>query len=258
MILNIPFEKSKKVYLYIGFFTAIWIYLFLVFVGPYDASALSIGWRAQIMVGYGILFLLTHLTVMFLQHLLYIYVGVWNTIFEIASIFLIFVVFLPISFGYYKSEVILGDYAFGHYLNYMYLPTLIVLVPLVVLLRWTFTKFIADEQKPVNTFYEIRGENKNDILRLPFSKLLCVIASSNYIEVYYLEGDTLHKKLLRTTLSKIHGHIPDLVKSHRSYLFNPEKFVKWEGKNKLRLFHMVIPVSRNYKSNVRVILSTRP
>lgn len=258
MILNLPFEKSQKVHLYIGFSLAIWIYLFLVFVGPYDASPLSTGWRAQLMLGYGILFFLSHLTILFFQKLFFRTIGVWNTFLELSGTLVTFIIYLPISFAYYKSDVVLGEYAFEYYTYSMYLPTFVIVIPLVLLLRWTFVKYAQSNQVSKFELFEIRGENKLDVLRISFSDLVSAVASSNYVEIYYLDGGTLQKKLMRTTLSKVHEQIPELVKSHRSYLLNPTQFVKWEDKNSIRLNGMSIPVSRHFKSNVKSITTTRP
>jgi len=258
MVLNVPFKKSQKVHLYIGFSLAIWIYLFLVFVGPYDASPLSTGWRAQLMLGYGVLFFLSHVAILFFQRLLFKTIGVWNIFIELTGTLVSFVLYLPVSFAYYRSEVVLGEYSFGYYTYAMYLPTLVIVIPLVLLLRWTFVKYMDRNKILENKLLEIRGENKLDILRIPFSDLVCAVSSRNYVEIFYFDGSTLQKKLLRTTLSKIHKQNPGLLKSHRSYLLNPAQFVKWEAKNSIRLNGMSIPVSRHFKSNVANISVTRP
>ena len=94
------------------------------------------------------------------------------------------------------------------------------------------------------------GENKRDVLRINLSDLVCVSSADNYVEVSYLIGGKLHKKLLRVTLKNIHPQVPSLLKTHRSFLINPSHFKDWKNANTIHLSQIEVPVSKNYKKDV--------
>ncbi|MDB4293085.1 LytTR family transcriptional regulator [Maribacter sp.] len=258
MFFRLPFNPSQKLHLLIALSVALWIYFFLVFVGPSDPSPLSYGWRTRIMVGYSIVFMLCYGATTFFQKLLFKKVKVWNVWLELVTLSVLFVLFLPSSFWYYKSQLILGEYSFYSYAPGRYLPRLPLILPLLFLSRWIAAKWLHKKEHVSNKHYVISGENKLDVLQVHISDLICVIAANNYIEVWYLNGKELQKKLMRSTLAKIHKQIPGLVKTHRSYLINSAHFVKWEDANSIVLSYIKVPVSRNYKAEVKSTIATRP
>ena len=96
----------------------------------------------------------------------------------------------------------------------------------------------------------LKGENKLDVLQLELTNLICINSANNHVEINYLENDTLKKKLLRTTLTKIHSEVPDLLKVHRSYLINPHHFREWVNSNTIYLTKMEVPVSKKYRNEL--------
>ena len=60
---------------------------------------------------------------------------------EILTYTLIFTLILVGSFLYYISETINGDYNFYEFLTRIYLPTLLIFIPLLLLARWVVFYF---------------------------------------------------------------------------------------------------------------------
>jgi len=136
--------------------------------------------------------------------------------------------------------VINGDATFSQFVAGIFLPTVLLASFLLVSGRW----FISRGQKIVERVREpeliaLHGDNRNDVIHLLPERLIYISGAQNYVEVHYLIDGKPQKQLLRTTLA--------LLRSHRSYLVNPQHFVRWVGTTGA-LFHSVeVPVSKTYR-----------
>lgn len=130
--LNIHYRPQ----LLVGTVLAIWLYLFLVLVGPFDAAELPLKIRVGLMVGYGLVFFLCYALVIPIQNKLYHHLGKWKLGHEIAMVMLFCTVCLPISFAYYKSEMVNGDFSFEQFTLNVYLPTIAIVLPAVFVGRY--------------------------------------------------------------------------------------------------------------------------
>ncbi len=119
---------------------ALWITLFLVFVGPFDTGILTLKWRVQVMGGYGLIFAISYFLSIPLQH--WFYAGSLKLRVEKEAAIFGFVFSLNLlgSYLYYQSEIINGDYDFLKFVVVIYLPSLAIFLPLLALLRWLFFK----------------------------------------------------------------------------------------------------------------------
>jgi DNA-binding LytR/AlgR family response regulator len=92
-------------------------------------------------------------------------------------------------------------------------------------------------------------------LRLDFNDLIVIKSDDNYVEVSFLNNSVLKKQLIRNKLSKIEIDIPELFRTHRSYLINPNHFQQFKMKNgKLSLIlssGIAIPVSKTHTGKVK-------
>jgi len=105
----------------------------------------------------------------------------------------------------------------------------------------------------------IESDSRSESLSLKISQLVLVRSANNYIEVYWWQNESLNKKLLRNTLTRVERQLkryPDFIRCHRSSLINGQYVEKLNGTSQgqhLRLkgmnFH--IPVSRQYALNVK-------
>ncbi|MDX1911085.1 MAG: LytTR family DNA-binding domain-containing protein [Saprospiraceae bacterium] len=107
------------------------------------------------------------------------------------------------------------------------------------------------------------GENQDENLTLPVSKLVYLAAQDNYVQVFFLENQTLKHRLLRATLRKMEeslaGH-PAFFRCHRTYIVNFSRVENISGNAqgyRLQLSGATetIPVSRSLNDAVRARLS---
>ncbi|MDX1463585.1 MAG: LytTR family DNA-binding domain-containing protein, partial [Marinirhabdus sp.] len=102
---------------------------------------------------------------------------------------------------------------------------------------------------------EIEGEGAYEGLRLQLNDLISVKADDNYVEVTYVVDGKLKKQLIRNTLKNVEAMVPELLRTHRSYLINPEHFQQFKTENgKLFLqlaYELVIPVTKTYTKEVK-------
>lgn len=174
-----------------------------------------------------------------------------SLVFLINLMFALLLLILFKSVEQYKLEGTLGEYSFYSYNPISYFPRVPIAILLLLLVRWIALELMIKKEVVSNGGYVIQGENRLDILKVCSSNLICVVASDNYVEIYYLNGIKVEKKIMRSSLKKIQKQIPELVKTHRSYLISPVHFIKWENANNIALSHMNVPVSRNYKATVK-------
>jgi len=239
-----PYIHSFKRKILVGAGSGLWLFTFLVFIAPFDASDLSIKVRIWIMVVYGVIFFLGYLLLTFIEWRIYVQRRDWSSRYEVGFYLLLYLlVFFP-TVSYYKSGIVNGDYAVFRFFLEQYVPILIIVTPVIFLLR----KIAAP--KGEKNAITIKGENKRDILRIAKSELVMVSSSDNYIEVSYLNQGLLTKRLLRTTFKKIESELSFLKRVHRSHLINEEHFKEWVGRDTINVAGAIVPVSKKYHGNI--------
>jgi hypothetical protein len=119
---------------------------------------------------------------------------------------------------------------------------------------------------PVSSIITIPSDTAGENLELDLSDLCFVRSSDNYIEVYYLQGGKITKKLLRGTLRRLESVFepyPQLYRCHKSYIVNLSKVTHVSGNAqgyKLTLSDIAepIPVSRQNNQEVKDRLAAAP
>lgn len=113
-----------------------------------------------------------------------------------------------------------------------------------------------------NQLIRFSGQGSNDQIMLSISSFQYARAQDNYVELFYLEGGSMAKSLVRISLSNLaesisHGAV---ARCHRSYLVNLFHVRSVKGGNDLRLylspFDTVIPVSKSYRDHIMNTLKT--
>lgn len=248
MSLNINYRPQ----LLVGLVLALWLYSFLVLVGPFDASELSINIRVTLMLGYAVLFFLSYALLIPIQNKIFHSWGQWKLGLELAVITFYSLYCLPLCYAYYKTDIVNGDYSFVKFSLSVYLPIICILMPAIFVARYIAARFGKKEEFNVkqNETVTLLGENKLDIIKLPLSKLVAFEAANNYVAIYYILDGKLHKKLLRSSLRKMHQTVPEMIQVHRSYLINMDHFIEWQDGFSLRMTQLTVPVSQKYKSTL--------
>ena len=124
-------STSYKNHFKIGLFGAFWLTLFLVFIGPFDTADLPLTWRAEVMYIYGVILLAAYMVMIPLQNFIFLAKRIWYWWYESFILILVYSLSLTGSFAYYKSDIINGDYDYLEFVLEIFLPTALILFPLV-------------------------------------------------------------------------------------------------------------------------------
>lgn len=111
-------------------------------------------------------------------------------------------------------------------------------------------------------YVELISENISDNFRIQLSSIVFLKSADNYVEVSYLEGEELRKKLLRTTLKNLEQQLKEygiFIRTHRTCIVNAQYIERIQKKlNSIWLIlsetKELIPVSRQYLMSVKDML----
>jgi hypothetical protein len=115
------------------------------------------------------------------------------------------------------------------------------------------------KQKTVDIF----SANRSEKLSVRNSDIMFIRSADNYIEVTYLEEDTVQKKLLRNTLKNIEIELDEFgsfIRCHRTAIINTgyiEKLIRRYSGYALKISNIdeKIPVSRQYLMQIKNVVS---
>jgi DNA-binding LytR/AlgR family response regulator len=110
-----------------------------------------------------------------------------------------------------------------------------------------------------NELLFIYDENENLELELSLNDFLFAESSNQYVLIYYLEGNDVKKRLVRTRLKTIIETFKDfpVERCHRSFVINllhVKMLIKRERKTFLimeKLKEVYIPVSKSYLDSIK-------
>lgn len=236
-------NTSIKHNLIIGLLFSLWIFIFAFIIRPFDDG--TINFRAWFLISFGfsVMAFLCYSLTTFIQKGFYGRIGKWSISLEIGTIFLFQMLYLIGVFAFYKSPVLNGGYDFSEFFSIIFIKVTLILTPVIILARRYLIKLIPVK----NDVLIIKGENKLDVLKINKADLVCISNAQNYVEIFYIENDKLHAKLIRSSLKKVQDDFGFLVQIHRSHLINPLHFKSWRNANTIILTQIELPVSRNYK-----------
>ncbi len=105
----------------------------------------------------------------------------------------------------------------------------------IILLFWLYLRFrfskidLGFDPSDAGKIHEVKGDNANEKCIFKWKDFLMAKSQSNYVEIVLMEGGTLQKTLIRSTLSKLISQLPDAVQVHRSYIINTDHLVTLDG-----------------------------
>lgn len=236
-------NTSIKHNLVIGLLIGLWLFVFAFIIRPFDDG--TINFRAWFLISFGfsVMAFLCYGLLAILQKMFYEKIVKWNIGLEITAIFLFHVLYLIGVFIFYKSSILNGGYTFLEFFSVIFIKVALILTPVIILARRYLIKLIPLKDDVLI----IKGENKLDVLKIKKADLVCISNAQNYVEIFYIENDKLHAKLIRSSLKKVQDDFGFLVQIHRSHLINPIHFKSWRNANTIILTQIELPVSRNYK-----------
>lgn len=261
MNIKYPFDPLLKHHVFIALGLGIWIFLFLYVTEPMDVNEFGDREKLIYLPIYGIIAAVCYMLFMPLQYLLYRKSG-YNWRLKHELLFLLCFVVVTMSFArIYYLLIIVADqpnpYSLWYHIKSIFLPALTVTLPIVIINRFALGKY--KEKKLEQRKIEIEGEGQYEGLRLIPNDLICIKSADNYIEIFYLNGPSLKKTLIRNKLAYIANTFPELLRTHRSHIINPFHFKLWKtenGKHLLQLSHDIeVPISKTYLELVKTQLN---
>lgn len=239
-------NASLNHHLLIGIFISFWFFIFAYFIKPFDDGTINSRQWILISIGFSLIAFLCYGLIAVIQKSFYQKVLKWNIFFEIIIILLFHLLFLVMTYFYYKSPILNGGFDFLEFLQVIILKSALISTPIIVLARIYSVKLIPIQDENI----VIRGENKLDILKISKKDLVCISNSQNYIEIFYTEQNQLKTKLIRSTLKKVQKDFDFLIQIHRSHLINPTHFIAWKNQDTIFLTQIELPVTKNYKERL--------
>jgi hypothetical protein len=239
---------SIKYNLLIGLITGIWLFVFLFLIKPFKQEKLDKIHLFYIAISMCLVTILCYFIIIIIQNNLYKKYRKWNLKYEIIVMSIFLALTLIGSFIIYKSGITNGSYNLQIFFFKNYLPTVLILFPIILILRRYFLK-LSSKKVEQNIIY-IYGKNKLDYVKMNRKDLISISSAQNYVEISFLINNQLHKKLIRISLKKVHLDLPFLKKVHRSHLINPTHFISFLDKKNLQLTMKEIPFSDMYKNNI--------
>ncbi|WP_203295705.1 LytTR family DNA-binding domain-containing protein [Luteirhabdus pelagi] len=257
-----PFDSKQWHHLLLALGLAIWVFLFLFFTEPLDVGELSDAEKFTYLPLYALAEGILYCLLIPVQKYVF---NKGNTQWTVGNELFVYGIFAFISFIgtrmiylYIVVPYEPNPYSISTFLRHIFLPALVTVLPIVVFGRWALGKYAS--KKAEATKVEIRGEGNYESLKLFWDDLICVKADDNYVEVAFLNKKDVSKQLIRTKLSAVEKAIPDLLRTHRSYLINPlhfQQFKKDNGKLSVELsLQQTVPVSKTNTSKVKDALLT--
>jgi len=111
----------------------------------------------------------------------------------------------------------------------------------------------------------IRSENQDIELQLQAPELIYLQSDGNYLDVYYLNGGELQKKVIRNRLKALESQLPAVLffRCHNRFIVNGQHIIKVEGNARNLMLHLKsvpegIPVSRTRAREIGPFLEQLP
>lgn len=268
-----PFEFSRRRRLLFAIWGAIGYFLFILFFQPFGIEQNDINNYILLIAGFSgiafMVYILVHIPIP------------WNK--------------LSLKLGHYNLNLllileasiwILNTVAFTFYLRYVgkielsifmvFRIALICLFQLIInMLLYelydlrhilTGSNLITGEAKPTtiktDSTLVFTPQSGTDKLKLKLDDLVLLRSAENYVEFHFIEGGSMQKKLLRTTLIKVEEQLtpyPSFIRCHRNSIAN-FNFVKKLRRSadgfrlELEEYSDDVAVSRQYLLQVKRVL----
>jgi hypothetical protein len=279
--LNRPysFNDDLKYNLRLSTGISIGMFLFYLFFQPLDLRNEDFNSRLVIIAGFGfITFFILGLGLIFLPWVFprFFQTGKWNLLRDVIFNGIIWIL-IGTAYTFYARYVGLIEITYHSMFKLLLLGFAPVAILVVVNQNKILKRYLqnaleltkkldAEDETEASANEEIilESENNSESIKLHINDLILVKSANNYIEVFWKKDDTIEKKLLRNTLTKIENQLrsyPDFLRCHRTALVNGMYIQKLTGAGHalhLRLTYLEepVPVSRQYALIVREYLKS--
>ncbi|EOZ99208.1 hypothetical protein A33Q_0586 [Indibacter alkaliphilus LW1] len=217
-------NPSIKHHLLVGLLFSLWGFLFMFFVRPFTDDTTGYYFWIRSSIGFNLVAFLGYGLIAVIQKAIYDKVKTWSFGLEVGTLLFFYILHTTATFVLYKSPFIGGGYTFLQWNTEIMMRAAIVNFTALAIARSYLIKLIPAQEDVLT----IKGENKLDILKIKKSDLICVSNAQNYVEIFYIQNNTLDSKIIRTSLKSLKEEFDFLLQVHRSHLINPSHFKSWK------------------------------
>lgn len=260
-----PFDNALNAFVRIGFGIALGLFLFILFFQPFELDNADVNNYILTIAGFsGITFLLIGVLQIILPWSFPKRLNKknWDLKREIIVQSLLWVLnsVAWVFYTAYVANVILSMYLVVKIVILSLAPPVIILlIKEVRSLKMQVDGLKIQHQEKRQENIELVSENRSEKLALSSGELILVKSAENYVEIQYLAGVTLTKKLLRATFNSIEDQLrpfSQMIRCHRTYIINMDhvmKLYREYGRIYLKMngIEEDIPVSRQYLLGIR-------
>jgi hypothetical protein len=215
-------------------------------VRPFTDDTTGFPFWIRSSIGFNLIAFLGYALIALFQKKIYDKFQKWSISLEICTLLFFYILHTVGTFALYKSPFITGGYTFLEWNTKIMMRAAIINFTALAIARSYLVKLIPAKEDILT----IKGDYKLDILRIKQSELICVSNAQNYVEVFYTQNNTVHSKLIRTSLKNLKVEFDFLLQVHRSHLINPYHFKSWKNSNAICLTEMELPVSKSFDKNL--------
>lgn len=191
----------------------------------------------------------------------------WTILSEILYILGLILTITVLNYIYFSVVLMNLSFSIIILLYVIYYTFFIGLIPSIILILIKYNRFLNDE---LHSLIDKKDEyNDLDItitnqltrekdLNIKLNDFIFAEANKNNVEVYYLHGEELKSKTIRSTISFVEEELnyPNLFRCHRSFIVNLSKIESAKGNSngyqiKLKHFKKELPVSRKYVADFK-------
>jgi len=268
-------RKYFKIYLGIS----ITVFLFILFFQPFPSIKFEFDNKLLFIAGYGFIIFIIQVIIQIIFHRFLLQ----NTFTEDYNPLL--------HFSYYFLQAVLISVAFAFYTRYvgntsvtftimLRIAIVSLSAPLTIYLKATLGlmhdkhKKLLEENRLMNDklqqfaesytdkLIELSSDNEQDTISIKVSEIVFIKSADNYVEVGYVEGEEIRKRMIRNTLKNIEKQLKEFnnfVRTHRSSIVNIQYIDKLNKNFNTYWLTLVnsketIPVSRQYLLSVKDLL----
>ncbi|SNT36661.1 transcriptional regulator, LytTR family [Ekhidna lutea] len=239
-------NPSIKYHLLVGLFFALWGFLFMYMVKPFSDQTTGFIFWIRSSIGFNLIAFITYGLIAVIQKAIFEKIQRWSVGLEVSTLLFFYIIHTIGTFALYKSPIINGGYTFLEWNTEIMLRAAIVNLTILAIARSYLIKLIPEKEDTLT----IKGDNKLDILKIKKAELICVSNAQNYVEIFYTQSNTLHSKLIRTSLRNLKAEFNFLLQVHRSHLINPTHFKSWKDSNTIYLTEIELPVSKTFNKEL--------
>lgn len=150
------------------------------------------------------------------------------------------------------------DWYWSSFIDFIWNVSVMTLIPISMVYFFLYHKSLKPQYTNVEKTLYFQSENGKEQLAFFYQDILFLEAQDNYVAIFYLDGQEVRKKLIRSSLKKIQQRMKDtlLLRCHRSYIVNLLQVEQIRGNThgltlSLRIGTQIVPVSRQYVSKTK-------